>query len=517
MNHLLHLKIGPRLAVLLSAVLGLLVLVAATGLWGQSSLFGLVRQAFERDVALATAASDLHVQVLQARRFEKDILLNLQRPEAVTAYAEKWRQARKRAVELLATVRRLETAGGSAPGLDEMARDLNTYATQFEALVASIGAGPARSAADANAELDRVRAAIRNLEKATDELNDHAMERAGSVVPDLERSRDRLALQVVALSLVALLTAAAAGWWTARSITQPLHRAVGVAEAVARGELCVDIQVAGHDETARLLDALRHMTERLRHLVSDIRASSDSIATGSGQIATGNGDLSRRTEHQASNLQETAASMEELGAAVAANASGAQQARQLADAAADAARQGGGVVGDVVQTMDSIAQSSRQIADITGLIDGIAFQTNILALNAAVEAARAGEHGRGFAVVAGEVRNLAQRSAEAARQISTLIGSSTGRIRQGAELAQEAGQTIEGLVQQVQQVAALVREISGSSSQQDEGLRQVGQAVAQLDRMTQQNAALVEQSAAAAESLRQQAERLAQAVSAFRV
>jgi methyl-accepting chemotaxis protein len=262
---------------------------------------------------------------------------------------------------------------------------------------------------------------------------------------------------------------------------------------------------------------LRRMNDSLSNIVGQVRNSSDSIATGSAQIAVGNQDLSQRTEEQASNLQQTAASMEELSSTVKANADSASQADKMAAQAANAALIGGDKVGAVVNTMQAIAASANRIADITGVIDGIAFQTNILALNAAVEAARAGEHGRGFAVVASEVRVLAGRSAEAAKEIKVLIGASVAKVEVGTQQVGEAGASMNEIVQQVRNVSALIAEISNATAEQSSGIGQVGDAVSQLDQVTQHNAALVEESAAAAESLKYQAATLANIVSVFKL
>ncbi|WP_051243104.1 methyl-accepting chemotaxis protein [Azohydromonas australica] len=299
------------------------------------------------------------------------------------------------------------------------------------------------------------------------------------------------------------------------SITRPLHRAVDVAKTVAQGDLSANVRTGQRDEIGLLLNSLAEMQDALRHVVGDIRLCADSIQVASSEVASGKADLSQRTEITAGNLQQTASSLEELTGAVRQSADSAATANQLALSASQAAQRGGEVVQQVIANMADISTSSRRIGDIIGVIDGIAFQTNLLALNAAVEAARAGEQGRGFAVVAGEVRNLAQRAASAAREIKSLIGESVQRVESGTKLVQEAGGTMQDMMSAVQRVADVIDEISTATVEQSQGIEQVNGAVVELDRMTQQNAALVEQSTASAELLSEQAGRLNKLVSAF--
>ncbi len=321
----------------------------------------------------------------------------------------------------------------------------------------------------------------------------------------------------ISLIMLGLLTGAVVGVWLVRGISRPLNYSVEIARNIAAGDLTQQIEIDSTNETGQLLQALKEMNESLLRTVGEVRSGTDAIATASGQIAAGNMDLSSRTEQQAASLEETASSMEELTSTVKQNADNASQANQMVLSASSFALKGGAVVAQVVNTMGSINDSSRKIVDIIGVIEGIAFQTNILALNAAVEAARAGEQGRGFAVVATEVRNLAQRSAGAAKEIKGLISDSVDQVNIGSKLVDEAGNAMSQIVTSVKQVADIMSEIAAASAEQSAGIEQVNLAIVQMDEVTQQNAALVEEAAAAASSMQDQASRLTQTVAFFKM
>lgn len=341
--------------------------------------------------------------------------------------------------------------------------------------------------------------------------------RTGDAVAQAEETGRHAYQMAIALLAFSLIGSAIALLLIYRLISSQLEKGVQAAERLAAGDLTVELQVNRDDEIGRLMKAMNGISRGLATIVSNVRQGVDAIATSSGEIATGNIDLSSRTEQQAGSLEETASSMEELTSTVKQNADNARQANLLAQSATEVAAKGGSVVAQVVDTMGSINESSKKIVDIIGVIDGIAFQTNILALNAAVEAARAGEQGRGFAVVAAEVRTLAQRSAAAAKEIKTLIDDSVGKVDAGAKLVDQAGATMHEIVNSVQRVTDIMSEISAASQEQTSGIEQINQAISQMDQVTQQNAALVEEATAAAESLREQAGRLEQAVSVFKL
>ena len=363
---------------------------------------------------------------------------------------------------------------------------------------------------DMAAKRDIYLAALKKLEMLEAKLLD---ESAAQIRSRYESGR----LLLISLGVVAILLGIACAYWITRSITRPITRAVEVAEAVSAGDLTSHIVVESRDETGQLMHALKNMNDKLVSIVGQVRAGTESISTASSEIAAGNLDLSSRTEEQASSLEETASSMEELTSTVKLNADNARSANQLVIDASQIASKGGVVVSEVVSTMGSINDSSRKIVDIISVIDAIAFQTNILALNAAVEAARAGEQGRGFAVVASEVRNLAQRSSAAAKEIKGLIDDSVQKVEAGSQLVDKAGRTMDEIVQSISHVTQIMNQITDASDEQRTGIEQVNRAIGQMDQVTQQNAALVEEAAAAAESMQEQAAKLAEVVGVFKL
>ncbi|MBX3634606.1 MAG: MCP four helix bundle domain-containing protein [Rubrivivax sp.] len=516
MKSIQQLRIGTRLGAAFGIVLLLLVLLLADGLHALSSIHGDAKQIVEHEygnVRLQTAALDntrgsiARVFQMAADKDPARIDHARQRLQAnIKGFAEPLRALEPRleraeARELLSKARKSEAA----------------YVAAIEQVEQALRAGQDQEVARLayGSTYDALQAFARDLRALLD-FNEKVMDEAAASSAATFRTTRALMLS---LGLAALVIGALCAWWVTRSITRPLQQAVALAGTVAEGDLSTQLDAAqiGRDEVGQLLGALQRMNESLRDVVGRVRNASDSIATGSTQIATGNADLSQRTEEQASNLQQTAASMEQLTATVRNNAETARQATEIAGAASQVAQRGGEMVREVVQTMAGISASSQRIADIIGVIDGIAFQTNILALNAAVEAARAGEQGRGFAVVASEVRSLAQRSATAAREIKSLIGDSVEKVTSGSRLVAETGQTMDEIVAQVQRVTTMIGELGNASAQQSQGIGQIGDAVGQLDQVTQQNAALVEESAAAAESLRVQASTLSELVGRFRL
>jgi methyl-accepting chemotaxis protein-1 (serine sensor receptor) len=449
-----------------------------------------------RNLVLVTKPADVELEKAEVTRAHEDVQTRLKQLNDMLAAAT---DTSEKARSLAAEMGRVEALYGPV-------------ATNIVGLALAGKHEEAVQALD-----DQCRPLLAQLVKATDDYATYTAARRDEIVRADQASYQMQRDVLIALCAGAALFAVMAGITITRSITTPIGEAVGIAQTVARGDLTSRIVAGTKDETGDLLRALAEMNARLTETVSRVRESSGAVGGAAKELATGNADLSQRTEEQAASLQETAASMEELTSTVRQNAENAQQASTLATNASQIARKGSDVVGRVVQTMNGISDSSGQIAEITGIIEGIAFQTNILALNAAVEAARAGEQGRGFAVVASEVRSLAQRSSTAAKEIKELIADSTAKVRDGAVLADEAGTTMAEVTQAVARVTDIMQEIAAASVEQGRGIEQVNLAITQMDEVTQQNAALVEEAAAAATSLEEQGRRLNEAVAFFAV
>ncbi|WGG48652.1 methyl-accepting chemotaxis protein [Rugamonas sp. DEMB1] len=509
-----NLKIGIRLGLGFGAVLTLMLILIVVGLQRLSSIGAHNDTIIDKDWVKADAAATIS----STTRANSALVLELFIAKDPARVAEILREvdANKKtiggAIETLDKLLYLPEGKAMLAAIREQRMQ---YVASFSKVSKLIGeqqqdGAVALMSSDTLPRLNKLQNSIKELS----ELQRSAVTRNGAAVKQDIATAGRL---MTILGAAALLLGAAFAWRVSRSITDPIGYALKVARAVAAGDLTSRIHSAHQDEAGQLLRALGEMNDSLAHIVGQVRSGTGTIASASSQIATGNMDLSSRTEAQASSLEQTASSMVELTTTVRQNSDNARQANELARSASQVAQRGGSVVAQVVDTMGAINDSSRKIVDIIGVIDGIAFQTNILALNAAVEAARAGEQGRGFAVVASEVRNLAQRSAGAAKEIKELIADSVTRVDAGARLVEQAGSTMDEVVASVKRVSDIVGEISLANTEQTDGIEQINIAIAQMDDVTQQNAALVEQAAAAAAAMQDQADALEQVVSQFRV
>ena len=517
MNALGRLSIRARLYFGTIFSLVLLVIIGAMGFIALDRTRGTLEVLFSQRVQTLTDMSDLRTALGDLRRAEKDIIINFNNTVEVAALRESWGKTLAALRKSLADVRQVQA--GDAAFVAAIDKSLDEI-KQYEAGIVPIFDQIERAQIDGaggGAYADRLKTHM----EATDQLFSRLATSAREQMQEARQGVDTLAATMSGLIGVALVLALAVliplTTLSVRSITRSLAQARDLAERIAGGALSRDTQALNHDEVGQLVTAMGRMQQSLRGLVRQVQDAAGNISTASSEIATGNHDLSQRTEQTAANLEEAASSMEMLTSTVQQSAQASRQASDFASSAAEVAARGGAVVSQVVSTMDQITTSSRKIADITGVIDSIAFQTNILALNAAVEAARAGEQGRGFAVVASEVRSLAQRSAGAAKEIKELIGSSVERVEDGSRLVSQAGQTMTEIVGSVRRVSGIIHEITASAAEQSDNIGHISQSVTQLDQMTQQNAALVEQSTAASESLREQALQLTRAVSQFKL
>jgi len=498
-------------------ITALVVFLGGAGLYGMARIYGMSEEFAGRSNALVAQMNDLRSSMGAARRHERDMIIQYESPEGVKASFAQWQSSLRHGEEVLARLRDGVQQGNQA-NTQKVAGLIADYRALFLPIVQQLSAQGYDSATIANrlagpasARFEEAEAALAVVDAALRQDVETALREQAAVV----RGVKLFFVVAVALGLLLVVPATLANM---RSICGPLDRALRFAQAIARGDLTDHgVDARGRDETARLLQSLEDMRQSLGGLVGQVRSSADSLALASAEIATGNQDLSLRTEQTSIHLQRTASSMDQLTSAVQQSAQASQQANELSASAAAVAARGGEMVAQVVSTMQEINTSSRRIGDIIGVIDSIAFQTNILALNAAVEAARAGEQGRGFAVVAAEVRSLAGRSAHAAKEIKGLIGASEAHVQAGARMVNGAGQTMAEIVESVQHVSNVIGGITTAVAEQSRGIEEINSSVAQLDQMTQQNAALVEQSAAAAASMREQTERMAQVVGTFKL
>src|SRR5476649_1371831 len=512
-----NLNIGKRLGMGFTVILAVLILITGLGIYRLQGVAGATRAMMDVPVAKERMLSDMYRHVFAGIR-RTSAIAKSEDSTLSEFFAADTANSTHIVGELLKKIDELATEEDRAM-LDAVAQARNKYMAARNAIAKAKAAG---DAATAQRLMDQEFLPLSvQYEKGLQALLDHQRK----IIDDTAAENDAVAIRsrnlLMLLAVLVVSFGVLFAWWLTRGITQPINKAVAVARRVADGDLVDHDHTAATsyaaDEPGQLLQALHDMSTNLVTIVGDVRLGTDNIATASCQIAAGNLDLSSRTEQQASSLEETASSMEQLTSTVKQNADNARQANVLAASASAVAVRGGAVVSDVVRTMASIDASSKEIVDIIGVIDGIAFQTNILALNAAVEAARAGEQGRGFAVVASEVRNLAQRSAAAAKEIKQLIGTSVSKVDAGSLLVNQAGMTMSEVVDSIRRVTDIMAEITSASVEQSAGIEQVNLAMSHMDEVTQQNAALVEQAAAAAASLHERADALARVVSVFRL
>ncbi|MFG6488627.1 methyl-accepting chemotaxis protein [Roseateles sp. BYS78W] len=519
MDALKNLRVGRRLGLAFAVVLVLLLAMAGVGAM-QAKAINYYAEYYPSNILPSLRAiHQIDGAVSDLRRLEQQHILTDDDKEK-KALSARMVKARSDLQQRLKDYEPLVSDESDREFLNKVKGGLNAYVAAHEKVLKASdesASDPTQATEARNLTFGPARAAFTPLRESISQWWGYNEKLAAATSEAAAGAYTRVLWVFGIASAVALLIGIFAALVITRSITVPVQLASDAVKAVAGGDLTQRLQSGGRDELGQLLTMLDDMTQNLARMVSGVRNGCDQLNVAAAEIAQGNADLSARTENQASSLEETAASVEQMAAQIKANADNARQADQLANRASEVAQSGGAAVGEVVTTMDAISASSRKISDIIGTIDGIAFQTNILALNAAVEAARAGEQGRGFAVVAGEVRLLAQRSAEAAKEIKSLIGDSVAKVESGSTQVLTARETIGQMVNEVRRVTDLVAEITVSSREQSEGVGQINVAISQLDQATQQNAALVEQTAAAAESMRTQTARLVEAVAAFRV
>ncbi|WIV96502.1 methyl-accepting chemotaxis protein [Kinneretia aquatilis] len=517
MLNLQDFTVRARLYALAAVSMCMLLLVGGAGLYSLNEAKQSFKHFVDNDNQSLVHVSKMRAEAGNLRRYEKDLVINLDDAAAVDKYRADWRRAYDAFSAAQKQLAALSISPSERAVIQSIEEGLRQYQAEMDPFMNKLGQKEFPDSAAANKALGAAKKAIRPVEDKMAELVKLIDQDAEEGVAEIARHEQRTRMTLISILVISLTLIGFYTFFNLRSILEPLSEVKQSAERIAGQDLSERIQVSGRSETSDLMRGVQAMQESLREVVAKVRSATDNIANASAEVALGGNDLSQRTEQAASNLEETASAMEQLTASVKHNAESARQANQMAAEAAGVAQRGGEVVGEVVSTMSRISASSSKISDIISTIDGIAFQTNILALNAAVEAARAGEQGRGFAVVASEVRSLAQRSAEAAKEIKGLITASSESVEAGAALVERAGGTMQDVIASISRVGSIVAEISHATAEQSTGIGQIGQAISQLDTMTQQNAALVEESAAAAQSLQTQADELARAVAVFRL
>jgi len=514
MGFLKHLNIGKRLAIGFALTLAMAVLIASAGIWRLQHVAAGTQTILAQPLAKERMITEWYTQIFSAVRRTAAIVKSSD-PALGPYFKEDAALSAKVSAELVAQIEPLIAGPEETALFAKISEQRKLYSKARDSAV--------KAKADGDQDLatkileESFTPTAKAYQEAVQQLVAMQRDHITGMTQDIQATARFGTTLIAVLTACSVLLGALASWLLTRGIVRPIREAVELAETVAGGDLTRRIESSARDETGALLRALGHMNDSLVNIVGQVRSGTETISGASSEIAAGNLDLSARTEQQASALEQTAASMEELTGTVRQNADNARQANQLAQTASSVAVDGGAVVSQVIATMGSINASSRKIVDIIGVIDGIAFQTNILALNAAVEAARAGEQGRGFAVVASEVRTLAQRSAAAAKEIKTLIGDSVGKVDAGTKLVDQAGATMEQVVDSIRRVTDIMAEITHASTEQTGGIEQVNAAIGQMDEATQQNAALVEEAAAAAGAMREQAAKLAEVVGVFKV